>query len=210
MRALATLLLVCPIAVLAEDASPAARWSLGAGISTTVIYVSNPGGEVAWGISQPSAGASLERRLTESNWLILAVDGSLGEVEQDLVGAPGTMKWESRRLTVNFGLRHVLTGPEAPVDVSVYALASGGWSKLNRTSDDAMADQELSGWLAGGNVGLAIDRRLTEGLSLRVATPLAGVWWQRSREESSGGHTHGRSFDVNVYLQPRLELRLAF
>lgn len=209
MRALATLLIVFPLAVLADDASPQPRWSLGAGISTTVIYTSNPGGMIAWSTSQPSAGASLERRLGESNWMVLAADGTVGESQQELAGAPGTMKWDYRRLTVNVGLRHVFTGPGAPVDVSVLALASGGYSQQNQTSDSS-SQPEFTSWLAGGNVHLAIDRQLTDGLSLRIATPLAGVWWQQTREKTSGAQLDGHSLYANVYLQPRLELRLAF
>lgn len=210
MRALATLFALFPIAVLADDASSPPRWSLGAGISTTVIYTSNTGGGIAWSTSQPSAGASLERRLTETNWLVLAVDGTIGESQQEFSSPPGSIKSELRRLSLNLGLRHLLTRTGAPVDVSVLALATGGYSEQNRTSLTSLPGAESSSWLAGGNVGVAIDRQLTEGLSLRIATPLVGVWWEKTRQEASGVQLDGHSLFANVYLQPRLELRLAF
>jgi hypothetical protein len=214
MRALATLLAVLPIAVLADGASPSPRWSLGAGVSTSAIYISGPGdpfGRV--GISSgPAATASLERRLSDSNWLVLGVNGSVSDSQQlPLDGTSVETRWESRRLMLDLGLRHVLTGPGALVDVSLLALAQGGyWEQRRSVEGSPSGDDEFSSWTAGANVGLALDRELTAGLSLRVATPFAGVWWQKNEQKVSGSSSSGHGFSADVFLAPRLELRLAF
>jgi hypothetical protein len=60
-------------------------------------------------------------------------------------------------------------------------------------------------------VGLAVERKLRDGLSLRVATPLFGVSWDRSRDEVPGAAPlRGSSVFASVLLAPRLELRMAF
>jgi hypothetical protein len=63
----------------------------------------------------------------------------------------------------------------------------------------------------GLTLGLAVERELTSGLSLRVATPLVGASWSTGTFESS---TSGRSTrdggGATLLLAPSLELRLAF
>jgi hypothetical protein len=210
MRALTALLLVLsPVAGLAEDEAAPPRWSLGAGISTTYIRLTGSSGGILGLSESPSGVASLERRLSDSNWLVLGVDGTVGDEEQELSGGVGTARSEYRRVALDLGLRHVLTRRGAVVDVSVLALAVGGYQAQHRTGW-SVPDQDNSSWLLGGNVGLAVDRELTEGLSLRVATPIAGVAWERTLAEISGESLRGHRLTAGVFLAPRLELRLAF
>ncbi len=217
MRAFALLVLVvCPLSVLAEEEAPPPRWSLGAGVSTTVLYSSCSGAVngLCTTSQGPTADASVERRLGDATWLVLSGSGSISDRRQEgtVEGSDGTTtaRWRYRQVLLDLGVRHVLTGRGALVDVSVLALAEGGYGAADGTTTDAEADTKLSSWILGANVGLALDRELSPGLSLRVATPLAGVWWQRSRQETGGTTVRSRALTASVYLAPRLELRLAF
>ena len=139
----------------------------------------------------------------------MGASGAISESEQVL----DTQKYRSklRQLTIDVGLRHLLTDRGALVDVSVLALAEGGYADNTITTEGSpSSDQSLTSWIAGGDVELALDRELTAGLSLRVATPLAGVWWQKTDEKLSGLSGQGHSITASFYLAPRLELRLAF
>ncbi len=210
MRALAALLLVlAPVAVLAEDDSSPPRWSVGAGVSTTYIYLLGSGSPGLVGVgSSPSGYASLERRLTDASWLVLGLDGTISDREQDAPGGGEKSRQELRQLALDLGVRRVVTRPGAVVDFSLLAMVMGGYYEQLRTS--TLADQEDSAWYLGANVGFAVDRELTEGLSVRIATPVAGVTWQRIRTKTSGETLNGRELTAGVFLAPRLELRLAF
>ncbi len=214
MRALATLLIVLPLSAMAQAGSSSAGWSLGAGVSTAVIYssCSTSTGLICPSARGPSASASLERRLSDSSWLVVGFAGAIGDSRQDPIpDSSGGARWKERRLTVDIGLRRIVTGRGAPVEVSILALGEGGYDEASATLDgNAAGEQRFSSWLAGADVGLAIDRELVTGLTLRVATPLAGAWWQKTRQRLSGSTVDGRSVDASVYLAPRLELRLAF
>jgi hypothetical protein len=66
-------------------------------------------------------------------------------------------------------------------------------------------------WGVGLTLGLAVERELTSGLSLRVATPLVGASWSRSTLDSSAdGLTTSEGGGASLILAPSLELRLAF
>jgi hypothetical protein len=212
MRALALLtLVVCPLSTLAEEEAAPPRWSLGAGV-TAVIYSSCSGadGLVCPTSESPGATASLERRLSDRRWLVVSVDGTVREGHQDRVpGGAGGYRTSFRQANLGVGLRQVLTGRGARVDVSLLALAQGGYDQTESRFEGSPA-QRSSAWLCGASVGLALDRELTSGLSVRVATPLAGAWWQQSRQRVSGTTSRGHAFTASLYLAPRLELRLAF
>jgi hypothetical protein len=211
MRVLAALLLVLsPVAVLAEDDSSPPRWSLGAGISTTYVYLLGSGAPGFVGVgSSPSGHASLERRLSDSSWLVLGLDGTISDREQDAAGGGEKSRQEYRRLALDLGVRRVVTRPGAVVDFSLLAVAMGGYQEQLRTGS-TLPDQEDSSWYVGGNVGFAVDRELTEGLSVRIATPVAGVTWQKIRTKVSDEILNGHELTAGVFLAPRLELRLAF
>jgi hypothetical protein len=214
MRALALLLLVfCPLSALADEASPPARWSLGAGVSTVVYSsCSDLGAGLVCPIRGASASASLERRLADASWLVLGLNGALSDARHDpLPGGSGSTRSRTQQLTVDLGLRRVLASPGALVDVSILGLVEAGYGSSRLDVGGASEeDQGSSVWIAGATVGLALDRALSPGLGLRVATPLAGAWWQQTRQELSGAVVRGRSINAAVYLAPRLELRLAF
>ncbi len=213
MRAFALLMLiVCPLSALAEEEAAPPRWSLGAGVSPAVIYSScsgDPGGPVCSTTQSPGATVSLERRLSDSRWLVLSADGTIRDSHQDgVAGAPG-YRSSYRQGYLSVGVRQILTGRGALVDVSLLALAQGGYDRSDSRFEGSPA-QRSSAWFGGASLGLALDRELTSGLSVRVATPLAGAWWEQSRQRVSGSTVRGHAFTASVYLAPRLELRLAF
>jgi len=226
MRIVATLLLAIPLSTLAQadgsgpPAPATAQWSLGAGVSTGFVVSSGMSGLglLSSGLvsSVPSANASLERRLSERTWLVLGLDGFVTSSRRDAV--PGLVTYaysrlDQRQLAADCGVRHVVTARGTPVEVSVLALAEVGYASIDATLDNGAATQAQSAstWLAGAHVGLALERELTAGISLRVATPVAVLSWQQSRQQSPGfPAASSHALEAGVLLAPRLELRLAF
>ncbi len=71
------------------------------------------------------------------------------------------------------GMRRILTRAGAPVDVSVLVLAEAGVVDADQRFVYLGSEtrQDVTSWLAGAGAGVAVDRELTGGLSLRVASP---------------------------------------
>jgi hypothetical protein len=201
---------------IAPAASANSEWSIGAGISVSQVTVLTTVGSSGSTLimQSPGAVASLERRLTERTWLAFGVTGSVYRQRRDIEpGGSGTSRWDSRQLAVHAGIRQLLTPGGAPVDVSLVALADVGGDSGTTTfvASGVPETRESSGWGVGADVGLAVERKLGDGLSLRVATPLVGVSWDRRRDEVPGAApVRGNSVFASVMLDPRLELRLAF
>ena len=222
---LAAALLLLPLSTFAQsptqppEASRAApaQWSLGAGWSPGYASVITTSGYTPWVsaiLALPAVTASLERRLGERTWLALGVSGSLDrrhhEVPPYAVGASAD---DLSQIFVTAGVRQVVTAPGAPVDVSLLGLADGGVTEWNLTLVSGGVESPLksTAWRVGVSIGLAIDRELTGGLSLRVASPLLYAAYARSHAEPAGQPTQeGESFSVAALIAPRLELRLAF
>jgi len=161
----------------------------------------------------PVVAASLERRLSTRTWLALGVSGTFARARGDVPpGSFGVAKDDARQLYLTAGLRQVLTAPGAPMDFSILARLEGGVARADQHYvSGGDVNQKLSAWLAGADLGIAVDRELTGGLSLRVATPLVGVAYEESRTEVEGQpRRSGTDFSVRAILAPRLELRLAF
>ncbi len=213
-----------PIAAVAQPAPPPAaaapasdaRWSLGAGIQLFTFMTTAP---ISASIFSPSAdipvvNASLERRLSERTWLAIGVAGAFERRRADVPdGTAGISRVDGRQVFLTTGIRHVVTAPGAPVDVSVVVAAEGGYATVDErfVSFLTPTKEELMAWQVGTNVGIAVDRELTGGLSLRVATPLVGATYQRSRTRLNGEPSRtGNDLSARVLLAPRLELRLAF
>jgi len=222
MRVLAALLLAVPLSTLAQAAPPAApapaepEWSLGAGVSFDGLIFRGSFTTFATPLVSafvPGVAASLERRLSARSWLVLGATAFWRSNRQDVpAGAFGISRWEDRQVRAALGVRHALTGPGAPVEVSLLALADAGYSSVDATLvQTANADQEASAWTAGASLGLALERELTSRLSLRVASPLASLGYLATRQRQPGqGATKGHDFSAGLALAPRLELRLAF
>jgi hypothetical protein len=224
MRPLATALLLAlaPLAARAEpDAAPspaAPQWSLGAGV------ISFSGSSLVLGSTSAALGtsqatllfapqASLERRLGDDTFLLFGVSGTASRQRADL---PATAAAQSRadlvQLGLSAGVRRLLTPRGAPMDVSLVLTGDLGFgrSRQDYTLPTGTVSHQTA-WRVGAAAGLAVDRELVSGLSLRVATSILGVGytWRRF-EASDSGVSSGTGLTAGLALAPSLELRLAF
>ncbi len=162
----------------------------------------------------PVVTASLERRFSSRTWLVLGVAGAAAQRRADLAAnAYGFTREDSRSLYLTTGIRRVLTRAGAPVDVSVLVLASAGVADADEryASQGTETAADVTSWLAGAGAGVAIDREITGGVSLRIASPLLGITYARDRVAVAGEPSRtGTTFSASALLAPRLELRLAF
>jgi hypothetical protein len=227
IRATIAALLFPPFLAVAEPAAaPAAAetrpagsdWTFGTGVGFAVLDFRTPvvvsSSLLGTSTFVPIVGASLEHRVSDRTWLVLGVFGAVTRNRDEVPeGEFGTSRDDSRQLYVTAGVRRPLTRAGAPVEVSAVVLAEGGVvdadQRIVRSTD--ATSQDVTSWLAGANAGIAIDRELTGGLSLRVASPLVGVRYMRSTIDVAGQPGRSASdVSVQALLAPRLELRLAF
>jgi hypothetical protein len=224
------LLVSCPLPVLAEEPSPASAstsgataprldWSIGAGLGWTGISLSSNGFPAGYvnGVNPSAvfATASLERRLAPRTWLVFGVNGTFDHSTYSLPpGAAGFTSLDAFQIGLAAGVRQVLTAPTSPVEVSIIGLLEGGvgsWSATWTSSTLAGQLESQTDWFVGASGGLAVDRELTSGLSLRVGTPILALRWSSIQARFVGqSETTGSSFGVALRIAPYLELRLAF
>jgi hypothetical protein len=230
IRATVAALLFAPILAVADPAAdpaaaPAAAetrpigsdWTFGTGVGFAVLDFPTPiVASSLFGTTTfvPIVGASLERRISDRAWLVLGAFGIVTRNRDEVPeGEFGTARDDSRQLYVTAGVRRPITRAGAPVEVSAVLLAEGGIVDADQRIAQPTEDEsrDVRSWLAGANAGIAIDRELTGGLSLRVASPLVGARYMRSTIEVAGqpGRT-ASDVSVQALLAPRLELRLAF
>lgn len=193
----------------------APSWSIGAGLSF--------GGLSGWILTPPVTGltglisaptsvapgvtTSLERSLSERLWLLVGLSGAIATSKRDSGSST------SRGISGQVGVRYVLTRPGAMADVSVLALLNGGLDDLSLSSADSPAGslRGTSNWNVGLSGGLAVERQLASGLSVRIATPLISAGYSRGKityVDAADVRTTG--FSAGLVLAPRLELRLTF
>lgn len=221
--ALVAALVLAPLRSAAEPAvapppdagAPAADWSFGAGVGFEGTLAPGViGGVPSPSVQIPVVNASLERRLSGRTWLTLGVAGTLQDSRTDVAeGDSGVERSEVRQGFVSVGLRRALSRAGAPVEVSGLVQVEGGLADADQrlVSPASRTHQDVTVWFAGVGAGLAVERELTSGLSLRVASPLLGAWYERSRAREGGGPAADEAaLSVRVLLAPRLELRLAF
>jgi hypothetical protein len=190
----------------------ARRWSLGAGVGFGVSQVSLGvvPGPVLLGVTAPTASASLERELSPRSWLVLGANGMLAQLS--IEGAGPSYDENLVAAGASIGVRNVVTAPGAPVDLSTVLLAEGGLARAVVTPEPTSGAPRLQrSWRIGASFGIAIDRELTPGLSLRVATPLVqGAYSDQRVEYVAAPPTRSSGFTVGVVVAPRLELRIAY
>ena len=211
LKTLAVGVVLCAGSALAQDTetttttttatdTAAPRWSLGAGVGFgQVIVVDDNGGPLsALGGLGLTPQASLEYRLQEQLALVLGASTNITTVSPE--GGDGDTNFG---VGVRLGLRRFLAG-SGPTRLSLHGLVALGYSSRAGFGN---AQTSLDFTQAGLIGGLAVDRELIEGLTLRLATDVAGVSFT-SISADTGGSVD--SFGVNLGLAPSLELRLAF
>jgi hypothetical protein len=194
-------------------------WNLGAG-ATLFSVVSGASTVIGPGAFVPGASASLERRVGPASWAVVGFSGNAERLRSDPAAEAGGIgpfgelaRVDAGAVGLAVGLRQELTRPGGAVMASLVALADGGWARRDETAIlDATRDvtRRSQAWRAGGSLGLAVDRELTGGLSVRVATPLVEAHWERREAQPAFAFRAATSIAANVLLAPRLELRLAF
>lgn len=195
----------------------ASDWSFGAGVGffgSTFLYT---GAGLSSSIALtpqywPAVVTSLERRLGGSTWLVVGATGWFSDERAAWENVTLTTPGELLRygLQLSSGVRRVVTPAGAPVEVSVLALAEAGVASQSLERADGGKEDELA-WLVGGSLGFAIERALLDRLSVRLATPLLGLRYRHGEITAPAGVTVTSSaWTADLYLAPRLELRLAF
>lgn len=197
------------------------QWSFGGGISyglfgyglgTTVDLYSSV-------VFLPALTASIERRVSPRSWFVLGLSGNATRTRRDIPdGSAGSGREDSRQLLMSAGVRRPLTRAAAPMEVSLVVLAQGGifdgeerFDRRYTLSTLSSEAQDVTAWFAGAELGLAIDRELADGLTLRVASPLVDGRYERASARKAGSpDTRSSTVSVSAVLAPRLELRLLF
>jgi hypothetical protein len=164
--------------------------------------------------SVPAATMSLERAIGPRTWLLLGASGAIGRYRSDVSeGNTDLSEEDYRQLALGVGVRQIVTSAGSPVDVSLVFLAEGGIidSKLNWTGSFSRAPSQQTAWRLGASGGIAVDRELTRGLSVRVGTSVLGMTWTRYHTKlTDESNLWSSDVSVGLALAPYLELRLAF
>lgn len=211
-----------PAGVLAQDAAAAApaaapAWSLGGGVtfgslgfvrtrstSTTPIALLGPT------LAVPGATGTLERRLSERSWMLLRVSGSVQRERADVpAGSSGYTRDDDRQLTASVGVRHALTGRRAPVEVSTVVGVHGGYDDAERrvTTSGGFARESETTAFAGASFGIALQRELTDGLALRLSTPLLFATYSEGTQRTAGQpKSTSTGLTAAMTIAPQLEL----
>jgi hypothetical protein len=218
--ALATAPEVAPAAPAAP--AEAATWNFGAGLSFASVgtaYLASQVGssQTAWYPSVFVPTASLERRLAQRTWLAFGFNAAVGRQSYDppTAGSSGSLDGDSQVLVVRSGVRQVVWS-RSRFEVSVFALGEVGIISLSskyQPVSGSLVEEKWSAWLIGASAEMSVDYELTQGLSVRLATPLLRAAWQSGKRTSVDATTvtlEGSDLQVSAVLSPRLELRLAF
>jgi hypothetical protein len=153
-------------------------------------------------------------RLSDRSWLFLNLSGGVARNRADVAeGDSGFTRLDQRGLTASVGVRHVLTRRTAPVEVSTLVGLHGGISDIDEhlQSFTTTRRTDSTTWFAGASAGISIERALTDGLALRLFSPLLFATYSHGTVRSAGQPTEtstGASFAVQI--RPQLELVLYF
>jgi hypothetical protein len=198
-------------------AEPTGPWSLGAGLGYVVygspVFAASYPGYTNLPYA-PTVRASLERAVAPRWWLVAGASGFASRTRSDVQAGytyPPTRS-DATSLSISGGVRRALHAPGAPVTVSGLLLAQVGWTTARSDRAGAVPEVQRGEALGVGlSAGLAVDRELLTGLSLRVATPVLAAMWTSQRLSSDvSGVARTKGGEVSLTLAPSLELRLDF
>jgi hypothetical protein len=206
-----------------------ADWSIGAGIGFGYGLSSALAGSLGYSapylsVSAPQASASVERRLSAANWLLMGVTANFAHSTAAL--PPASSRVYGAYITdqkqgggaVSFGVRHFLTEPGAFIGVSLEAAARAGVQTVGEDyqlydgNGGSMANHaSATAWSVGGFGGIALDKPLLDRLTLRLAVALLSIDYAKATTSPSDTvQGAGSSFNAALIFIPDLELRLAF
>jgi hypothetical protein len=166
---------------------------LGMGGLVGTAVGNGPSGAGVGGLVGPTLAATLERRLDDHLWAMLAGGGSYLSQSD---GYSASLAWA---LDGSLGLRHVLTPPE-PIEVSWYGALRGSYGRYEPPSSRTFT--------AGIVLGLALDKHFTDWLGLRLRVDVAELGYQRYR--GPDGTPPAEGLFAQLRLAPSLALRFAF
>jgi hypothetical protein len=178
-------------------------WSLSAGLLLGAAPLGGLG-VVGIPVAAPAGIVALERRISDRGWWVVRGDVQVSR-EDAGQGASST----SLALEGLTGIRWALTGLD-PIELSFFALAG---PSLARSTSGPSAD--VTNFGMSGQVGLAVERRLIDALSLRLAAPLLEGAWSHSEGtvQNSDGSTskiRADAWTARAILAPSLELKFLF
>src|SRR5512133_2445517 len=239
MRTLLALLGLVPALAIAQPADaptpdappPPPGWSLGAGVSTAdyLLYGTSPlpayGAVGSLGVSYPVVStsvpavvASIEHAIGDRAWFFFGVTASGAWNDYETNAPPSSTSGflrhaENQSGAVELGVRGEATPDGSPVTVSWLGSVEAGVAHAKGAAvfgtNPTQFEQRYEVRALSANVGLAVDRALGDRLVVRVATPLARVFYSdgEQRIESPGAGpvlTKAKSVGASFVVAPRL------
>lgn len=172
----------------------------------------------------PAVSVTVERRLSERRWLMFTVAGSISGgkddgKEQDLDGVVPIMneaseEWSGNMLQGSVGYRFVHS-EGGPVALFTYGMAMVGRHASSGSSGGSTETLEQATLSVGAALGLGVDARLSDSVSLRLSSHVLQAsyqWadWERKSliygDSSSNVVQHQAGFDFS----PTVGLRVVF
>ena len=210
----------------AEAPAPApANWGLGAGfgLGDSAIPFSSLSQYVGTNATFPSYRLSLERRLGSSTWLTFNAAFSYSRTQQPVSDVQSgddptrpTLELTTFRIAGLLGIRQVVV--QRIVDVSLFGnfgigrAATGGDEPQETESVSTQPGSSVNGLLFVG--GLAVERRLIEGLAVRLSAGIISASTSRAevvrRDNGERKTTVISSQTIDLSLSPALELFFYF
>lgn len=230
-RAIVVCSLLLALPAHARDGEPS--WSVGAGLFGW-SGAAAPGAAQLGQLGQlvhveARPGVLFEHRLGPGAWGLFALTGDYDHtnVSDQTAGAQGTDPQPQETETTRYGaaatvgMRQVLLG-DGPVALSFFLTVTAALQRQDTTRTDAAPagvargralKSETARHAVYGSVGLALERRLLDGLALRLWVDLASAGWSSAEtQEARAGRadvleTRTNRFGAGLRLVPGLELR---
>jgi len=194
-------------------------WSVGAGVGygTVSLMLMSPAGTNLGVLGMSQGTLSVEHAQGAHDWLLLSVSAGYGSQTTPSAGLGSNSSNLDREDTGKsiggfVGLRHIFTDQQV-VEVSGWLGIGGSWSE-SKTS--YTATYPLTGLTSTNRwssisalAGLAFDRRLLEGMYLRLNLSVlqAGRSWGLARQ-SQTPDVESSGTNLGLRLAPALELRM--
>ena len=210
---------VCALILTSAAAAADPGWAVGAGVGANLDgpWGGQLGGQGLGGLGGgvgPRVEALVERRVSESIWLGLSLDGAISTSGAAGSGGGGAHH-EAFSAGGRLSARYVFN-PGQVVEVS-------GMTSVGYAYDSARSDAELvidgepaqmtsraTAHALTAGLGVALDLALVDTLTLSVASTLLEASWSHQRVEAFESASTADSLSAGLALRPWLGLRYAF